>query len=210
MYLSLESTAVKARPVSIVETLIVYSGFHRCRTYPADIGDLIHSLGSCTERFPFLFLSRTAPGAQLWFWPHLCVCAALRCLLLAQARGSESSGCLGHVYSLKPGQGYCGHSWSIYKLPAAAGLTGSCNRLWHARSGGVPPSAHRGRNWRMRAVAMALPPPHLSTMAPHFPGRPRFPWGHSWPRVPSLPSPLLYPHSQQHSSPRIHPPNPTL
>ena len=58
--------------------------FHICRIYQANHGDLICSLCSCTERFPFLFLSHTAPGAQLWFWPHLCVCATLKHLFPAE------------------------------------------------------------------------------------------------------------------------------
>ena len=77
--------------------------FHRCRIYQANLGDLIQGLCSCTERVPFLFLSRTTPGAQLWFWPHLCMCATLRHLFPAQVRGSESSRCLGHTCSLRPG-----------------------------------------------------------------------------------------------------------
>ena len=60
---------------------------------------------SCTERFPFLFPSCTAPGAQLWFQPHFCVCATLRHLFSAQARGSKRSGRLGHTCSLRPGRG---------------------------------------------------------------------------------------------------------
>ena len=66
--------------------------FHRLRVYQANHGDLILSLHSCMERFPFLFLSHTAPGAQFWFWPHLHMWATLRHLFPAQARGVKSSG----------------------------------------------------------------------------------------------------------------------
>lgn len=49
-------------------------------------------------RFPFLFLSCTVLGAQLWFWPHLCICTTLMYLLPLQSRGSKSSSWLGHTY----------------------------------------------------------------------------------------------------------------
>ena len=64
---------------------------HRCRVYQANCGDLICCSCSCMERFAFLFFGRTAPGFQVCFWPCLCMCATLRCLLSAQARGGKSS-----------------------------------------------------------------------------------------------------------------------
>ena len=41
----------------------------------------IRDLCSCKERFQLFFLSFTAPGAQLWFQPHLCMGATHRHLL---------------------------------------------------------------------------------------------------------------------------------
>ena len=70
--------------------------FHRCRVYQADHRDLICGLCSCRKRFLLVFLSHTAPVAQLWFWPHLCVWTTLRHLFPALARGSGSNGWLGH------------------------------------------------------------------------------------------------------------------
>ena len=109
---------------------------HRGRIYPGDLRDLIRSLCSYMERFSFLFLSCTAPGTQLWFQPHLCTCAALRCLFPAQVRGSKSSGCLGHTYSHRPGQRYRGHNWSVCKLPVTVETSrqleqiGACSLCW--------------------------------------------------------------------------------
>ena len=101
--------------------------FHRCGIYQANLGDLIHGLCSCTERFPFLFLSRTAPGAQLLFWPRIRLCTILRHLFPAQLRGSESSGCLGL------GWGTEGTVGVFVSCLQQQGPAGHCNRLWHAR-----------------------------------------------------------------------------
>ena len=60
---------------------------------------------AAAQRFPFLFLSCTAPEAQLWFQPYFCVCATLRHLFSAQTRESKRSGWLGHTCSLRPGRG---------------------------------------------------------------------------------------------------------
>ena len=56
VYLPLKSTAVKARPVSIVGTLFIQI-FHRCRAYQANCRDLISGLCSCTEIFLFLLVT---------------------------------------------------------------------------------------------------------------------------------------------------------
>ena len=61
--------------------------FHRCRVPKVNCGDLIHCSWGCWEKFPFLFFVCTAPGVQLWVWPHLCVLAALRFLLLPRQDG---------------------------------------------------------------------------------------------------------------------------
>ena len=71
--------------------------FHRCRVYQADHWDLICGLCSCTERFPFPFLSQTAPGAQLWFWPHLCMRATLRFLFATQVRERQKQWPIGSL-----------------------------------------------------------------------------------------------------------------
>ena len=112
--------------------------FHRRRIYQANLGDLNHGLCNCTERFPFLLLSRTTPRAQLWFWPHLCVCATLRHLFLVQARGRESSGCLGHTYSLRLGRGMAATMKVSVSCLRRWGPAGSWNKLWRAHSGGSP------------------------------------------------------------------------
>ena len=75
------------------------------------ISDLTHDLCRCMERLLF-FLSFTAPGAQLWFWPHLCMCTTLRCLFSAQARGKKAA----------PAWGTLIHSdWGMHELPMVAG-----------------------------------------------------------------------------------------
>ena len=147
--------------------------FHRCRIYQVDHGDLICSLCSCTGRFPFPFFSLTAPGAQLWFWPHLCMCTILRPLLPAQARWSKSSGWLGHTYSLSLGRGNA----------ATVGVYGNClwgrrqadsfNSLGHAHSSGSPSQCRRGRSWHV-GVVIAPSFAHHSTIVPHSLGRPCF------------------------------------
>ena len=49
------------------------SDFHFHFSYQTNHGVLVYWLCSCVDRFQFLYLSCTAPGAQLWFQPHLCV-----------------------------------------------------------------------------------------------------------------------------------------
>lgn len=100
VYLPLKSTAVKARPVSIVGTLFIQI-FHRCRIYQVDLRDLIFDLCSCREKILFLFLVIPHLGLIFGFAPSLCVCSTYRCLFLMQAGGKESSDWLGHTYSLR-------------------------------------------------------------------------------------------------------------
>lgn len=88
-YLPSVSSAVKAKQVSIVETFVAYSCVPEMQDLPSLHGDWVHSLCSYTERYLFLFLSCTAPGAQVWFWPNLFVCLTLKYLFLAQMRGNE-------------------------------------------------------------------------------------------------------------------------
>ena len=65
--------------------------FHRCRVPQVACGDLIYCSKGCTEKFPFLFFVRTAPGVQLWFWPHLCVYVALRLLFPPRQDGVKAA-----------------------------------------------------------------------------------------------------------------------
>ena len=138
MHLPPKSTAAKGTPVSLWEHLLCIQVFHWCRIYQADSRDLIHSLYSCTERFPFLFLSHTAPGVQLCFWPHPCMCVTLSCLFHIQVRRSESSIWLGHTYSLGLGRGIAATAGVCANCLWQRRPAGSCNRLGHARSGGNP------------------------------------------------------------------------
>lgn len=122
-------------------------------------------------RFPFLFLSCTVLGAQLWFWPHLCICTTLMYLLPLQSRGSKSSSWLGHTY----GRGY-------------SSTTGICLKcLQWQESGkqlqqtvahsftfvGAPPTACRGRGWQVGAVTAPSFMIH-SRIVPCFLSRPHF------------------------------------
>ena len=153
------------------EHLLSIQIFHRQKIYQVDPGDLICGLCSCKERFPFLFLSCTTPGAQLWFWPHLCMCITLRHLFPSQARGSKSSGWFRHTCSLRPGR---------VRWPQLGCVRIACGSVdWQAVATDwgalvrVPPSACWGRGWHVGAMA-ALSLVWHSTMAPCFLGIPRF------------------------------------
>ena len=159
----------------------------------------IVSLWSCMESFPILFLSCTTPGAQLCFWPHLCMCATLRLLFPTQARGVKAVTDWGTLTNSGHGgvwQPQLGCAWS------------ACSRNWQAVAPDsdtlslveVPPSAYGGKGWHV-GVVTAPPLANNSAMAPNFLGRPCFFYGYSQPHSPSLPSLLLYLHSQQCSSP---------
>ena len=89
--LASSAAAAKTILVSVVGTVIFYSDISRGRIYQANCKDLIHSLCGSVGRFPFLFLSCTVLGAQLWFGPHLCICTTLIYLFPLQLRGSKSS-----------------------------------------------------------------------------------------------------------------------
>ena len=52
---------------SIWDHLLSVQVFHRCRVHHVDCGDLIRCSLSCWERFPFLFVVRTAPGFSFGF-----------------------------------------------------------------------------------------------------------------------------------------------
>ena len=148
--------------------------FHGCRLYQADLGDLTHGVCSCKERSPpSLFFSRTAPGAQLRFWPHLCMRATPRRLFRAQARGNTSCGWLGHTTSSGRG-GVRRPQGGVCELLQWRGLSGSCDRLGRTRSCGCPSQCPRRQGLACGEVA-ALPLVQHSTMAPHFLGRPHFP-----------------------------------
>ena len=75
--------------------------FLRCWISQANHRSLICGLCSCMERFQFFVFSHTAPGAQLWFWPQLCMWAILRHLLPTQVRGDKGSNWVGHACSVR-------------------------------------------------------------------------------------------------------------
>ena len=158
VYLPLKSTAVKARPVSIVGMLFIQI-FHRCRIYQVDLRDLIFDLCSCREKNSVSLPSRPTPGTQLWFWPHLCVCATYRCLFLTQEGGKERN----DWGTLTPSDpvGSCSHHCCLQQW----GLGGSCDRLWFACLDGslpVPTVADAGLWMVVMAPFFACP----STMVP--------------------------------------------
>ena len=212
MYLPLKSTTAKATPVTVVGTL-VYSGIPQMQDLPSQSWRCNPWLVQLQERFPFLFLSLTAAGAQLWFWPHLCVCTALRCLLLAQVRGSKSSGWLRHTYSLRPGKGVAATT-GVWWIACSSGDWQAVATVWGTLSLlGVPPSDCEGqRSWQegKRVVLVALPLVchqqwQLASMVSqafsvNFPicGAPY-----------SCPFGLSF-HSQELSPPWVHVPNPTF
>ena len=78
------STVTRGRAFSFVGILIVLFYIHRHRVYLVDCVGLICSLYSWWKRFWFLilFLSCPVPGTQLWSYPHLCMWATWRSLLL--------------------------------------------------------------------------------------------------------------------------------
>ena len=77
-------------------------------------------------------------GLSFGFGPHLCVCTTLRHLFLTQVRGRESSGLLGHTYSLRQGRGVLATTEVCANCLQRQRLTESCNRLGCACSGGCP------------------------------------------------------------------------
>ena len=72
-YFPSKSTAAKARLVSVVGHSLSIQIFHRYRVYQTYCRALVWGLCSYLEKISFLFLSCTAPEAQLWFWPQLCM-----------------------------------------------------------------------------------------------------------------------------------------
>lgn len=68
-YLSPKSTAAKLDWSQLWEHSLSVQIFHWCKIYQADCRDLICGMYRWTERFPFLHLSHTTLGAQLWFCP---------------------------------------------------------------------------------------------------------------------------------------------
>ena len=154
---------------------------------------------------PLLYLHQ--PWAQLWFWPHLCVCTTLRCLFPTQMRGRKSSSWLGHTYSLRPGRGTAATTGVCTKClwrPA-----GSSKRLRCAHSGGSPSRCPRRQGLACGGGGSPAPCTPLKKGA-LFPRQTTLPLGVSWPWNPWLPSPLLYQCSQQQFPPQICCLNPTL
>ena len=167
-YLPPKCMAAKARWV--VGTLVVYSDFPQMHNLPSWSRGFNRGLGSCIEIFLFLFLSRTAPGARLCFWPHLCICVTLRGLFPAQAKGSESRGWLGYSYSLRPGRGIAATTGMCANCLLWWGPTGSCKRLGHAHSACslwwetlLVPTETGAKGWHVSTVATP-PLVHHSTM----------------------------------------------
>ena len=76
------STAVRASAFSFVRALNALFIFHRHRVCLVDHVDLICSLYKLVGRFRVFFLSYSAPGFQLWFYFHLCICVIHWGLLL--------------------------------------------------------------------------------------------------------------------------------
>ena len=110
----LPKSIAKVRQVSVVKDLLSIQIFHRQRIYQADCKDLIHSLFSCMERFPFFLLSCTALGAQLSFWPQLYMWATLP----TEVRGVKSTSLLG--YLTQASEGYGGQRWGVHQVPMVA------------------------------------------------------------------------------------------
>ena len=110
--------------------------FHRCRICQANYGDLICGLCSCMERFLFLLLSHTTPGAQLWFWPQLCVCHPQASVPHPGER--EWTQQLIGAHLLRPGRGTAATTRVCVKCLWWWRPAGSCNRLEHACFGGSP------------------------------------------------------------------------
>lgn len=169
------------------EHLLSIQIFHRQRIYQADCKDLIHSLFSCMERFPFFLLSCTALGAQLWFWPQLYMWATLSHLFPRCERGQKHQ-LIGISYS-----GQWGMWWpEMGCSPSACGgsdLQG-VTADWDFTLVGVLPNVCRDRSWHVEAV-VALSLVNHSTMASHFLGRPCFLQGNSWPWSPLTPIPSV-------------------
>lgn len=136
-YLHPKSTAAKFRLVSVVGTL-VYSYVPWKQDLTNQSQDLIYGLCSCMERFPFLFLSCTIPGAQLLFWPPLCMWATLSHLFPTQVRGSKSSSWLGYTYSLRSERDMAATTEVCMNCLQHHRPTGSCKRLGCTHSGGSP------------------------------------------------------------------------
>lgn len=99
-------------------------------------------------RFPFLFLSCTVLGAQLWFWPHLCICTTSAYRLYSR-EGAKAAADWGTLM----GGGY-------------SSTTGICLKCLQAREGKQlqqtvatfiltlwePATACRGRGWQVGVV----------------------------------------------------------
>ena len=84
------------------------------------------------EWFPLFSFARRAPGVPLWFWPCLCLQAALWCLFPAQTGGGESSSLLGLSCSVGLGRGQVGKTqlgcvgsarcdWDLQEIPEVWG-----------------------------------------------------------------------------------------
>ena len=154
------------------------------------------------ERFSILFLSRPAPGAQLWFYPHLCMWATYRSLLPRLPWSTWV--CPGEDWAWR------WHSCLDHGSPGGTRCTGKpatteardngpSGRLFlvpgcrHAR---ISPGRAFSIAWRQvltcgesEVTVVALPPACDSAVAPCFRGSPVFLHRHSLLRISSLLSP---------------------
>ena len=104
-------------------------------------------------------------GLALVLTPLLC--AILRCLFPAQVRGSKSSGCLGHTYSLRPGGAQIACSVGSQQ----AVVTNCSGSLWW-ESLPVPVEAGAGVwRWQRPRPPHALQPWCLAFQAHHTSSR---------------------------------------
>ena len=77
-----KSTAARAGPFSFAGTLIVYSDIPQTQGLPSLLQGFKMQLVQLMKRFLILFLSCPVPGVQLWFYPHLCIWANHRNVVL--------------------------------------------------------------------------------------------------------------------------------
>ena len=155
---------------------------------------------SCEERFKLFFLSHRAPGAQLWFQPHLCVCSSHRSLLQRWPEHTSSSGWKEPRWRWGPA---CCPGWG-----GGDGGRGSNGRGAQTASSQSPPSCpwRQGPPHEERGCTMATPP---------FARGASLLWQSGLPPqaflVVELLTPLrLSPLSQQQSPPQVCSPNPTF
>ena len=145
VYVPTKPTAAKARPVPAAGALVVLPDVSQVLNIGSHQRRCNSTVHVPTRRFQLLSLSHTAPGAQLGFLPHLCMCSSHWSLLQRLQEHMSLPGRKGPRWWFRweghPDGRCCGINWTVQAHQAAI------------RTGRSPRSGGLWRRWWQGCVS---------------------------------------------------------